>query len=121
MNAILEVPSIRERVSRMTVEEYHRMPEYNANGRRTELIRGIVIEKRPKSPLHATIAARLFQLLLPTVPDGCSARQEAPLTLADSEPQPDVSIVAGGLDDYLRAHPKTALLTAEVTVTTYAE
>src|SRR5258708_2748865 len=88
MNAILEIPSIRERVSRVTVEEYHRLPEFNANGRRTDLIRGIVIENPSKPPLHCTIASRLFQLLLPTVPPGFCARQEEPLTLRDSEPEP---------------------------------
>jgi Uma2 family endonuclease len=121
MNAILEVPSIRERVSRITVEEYHRQPELNSNGRRTELIRGIVIEKMSNSPLHGTIASRLFQLLLPTVRPGFCARQEQPLTLRDSEPEPDVSVLEGSLGDYLHAHPTTARLVVEVAVTTYAE
>lgn len=121
MNAILEVPSIRERVSRLTVEEYHRLPERNANGRPTELIRGIVIEKMPKSPLHCTIASRLFEWILPVLPPGFCARKEGPLTLHDSEPEPDVSVLSGCLDDYLPAHPPTALLAVEVSVTTYAE
>jgi Uma2 family endonuclease len=121
MNAILEVPSIRDRVSRLTVEEYHRLPEFNANGRRTELIRGIVVEKMPKSPLHGTMASLLFQLLLPKIPAGFCARQEQPLTLSDSEPEPDVSVLEGKLGDYLHAHPTTARLAVEVSVTTYDE
>jgi Uma2 family endonuclease len=121
MNAILEVPSIRDRVCRITVEEYHRQPERNANGRRTELIRGIVVEKMSKSPLHGTIAWRLFELILPTLPPGLCARKEEPLTLHDSEPEPDVSVLAGNLGDYLQAHPSTALLAVEVAVTTYEE
>jgi Uma2 family endonuclease len=121
MNAILEIPSIRDRVSRITVEEYHRQPERNANGRRTELIRGIVVEKMSKSPLHGTIASRLFQLILPTIPPGFCARPEQPLTLNDSEPEPDVTVLAGHLGDYVDAHPSVALLAVEVAVTTYAE
>jgi Uma2 family endonuclease len=121
MNAILEVSSIRERVSRVTVEEYHRLPELNAHGRPTELIRGIVVEKMSKFPLHGTIASRLFQLLLPVVPPDFCARQEQPLTLHDSEPEPDVSVLEGSLGDYLSAHPTTARLVVEVAVTTYAE
>ena len=56
MSAILDIPEVRQRFSRLSVEEYHRLDEYNANGRRTELVRGIVIEKMSKSPLHAAIA-----------------------------------------------------------------
>jgi|GEM_PF-1784418 len=42
MTAILEIPEVRQRVSPLSVEEYHRLDEFNENGRRTELIRGIV-------------------------------------------------------------------------------
>ena len=58
--AILEIPEVRERVSRLSVEDYHRLGEYNERDRRTELIRGIVIEKMPKSPLHRIIASLLY-------------------------------------------------------------
>jgi hypothetical protein len=59
MPAILELPEVRERVSTLSVDEYHRLDEFNEHGRRTELIRGIVIERMSKSPLHAAIAKRL--------------------------------------------------------------
>ena len=36
---------ISAHVSPLSVEDYHRLGEYNQNGRRTELIRGILIEK----------------------------------------------------------------------------
>ena len=51
MPAILEIPEVRQRISPLTVEEYHRLDEFNENGRRTELIRGVVIEKMSKSPI----------------------------------------------------------------------
>jgi Uma2 family endonuclease len=40
MSTILELPEVRQRVSPLTVEEYHRLGEFNEHGRRTELIRG---------------------------------------------------------------------------------
>ena len=70
MTAILEIPEVRQRVSRLSVAEYHRLEEFNENGKRTEFIRGIVFEKMSKSPLHATIATRLFKLLLRVLPYG---------------------------------------------------
>src|SRR5580698_591189 len=101
MTTILELPEVRRRVSRLTVEEYHRLDEFNENGKRTELIRGLVIEKMSKSPLHATIASLLYKLILPMVPAGFTARKEEPLTLHDSEPEPDVSVVRGSDQDFL--------------------
>src|ERR1043165_10147823 len=76
MSAILEIPEVRQRISRLSVEEYHRLDEFNENGRRTELIRGLVIEKMGKSPLHRTITALLYDLLLPQMPQGYSVWQE---------------------------------------------
>ena len=64
MSAILEIPEVRQRVSTLSVEEYHRLDEFNEHGRRTELIRGIVIEKMSKSPLHAFLTKRLYDLCL---------------------------------------------------------
>src|SRR4051794_5391447 len=53
MTAILELPEVRRRISPLSVEEYHRLGEFNDNGKRTELIRGILIEKMSKSPCTA--------------------------------------------------------------------
>jgi hypothetical protein len=58
MTPILDIPEVRQRVSPLSVEEYHRLNEFNENGRRTELIRGVVIEKMSKSPLHSGLGKR---------------------------------------------------------------
>jgi Uma2 family endonuclease len=116
MTAILDLPELRRRVSRLSVEEYHRLDEFNENGKRTEFIRGIVLEKMSKSPLHVTIATRLFKLVLGVLPAGFTARLEQPLTLADSEPEPDISVARGQDSDFKHAHPATAALVVEIAV-----
>ena len=116
MSAILEIPEVRQRVSPLSVEEYHRLGEFNENSRRTELIRGIAIEKMAKSPLHRILASRLYNLLLALLPEGFSVWKEEPLTLADSEPEPDISVVRGEEADFRAAHPTTAELVVEVAV-----
>src|SRR5207244_252888 len=116
MSAILEIPEVRQRVSPLSVEEYHRLGEFNENGRRTELIRGIIIEKMAKSPLHRTIAKRLYDFIARILPKGFLVFLEQPLTLADSEPEPDVSVVRGSEADFFTTHPKTAELVVEVAV-----
>ena len=45
-----------------------------------------------------------------------SVWKEEPLTLADSEPEPDISVTRGSEEDFSRAHPSTAELVVEVAV-----
>src|SRR5713226_1026675 len=116
MSAILEIPEVRRRVSPLSVAEYHRLGEFNEHGRRTELIRGILIEKMAKSPLHRILGKRLYDFIINVLPKGFFALKEEPLTLADSEPEPDVSVVRGSEADFLTAHPGTAELVVEIAV-----
>jgi Uma2 family endonuclease len=120
MSVILDIPEVRKRISPLSVEEYHRLDEFNEHGRRTELIRGIVIEKMSKSPLHRTVASRLYKLLLAQLPEGYSVWKEEPLTLLDSEPEPDISITRGTDRDFATAHPTTAELVIDVAVSSPA-
>ncbi len=116
---ILELPEVRRLVPRMSVEQYHQTPEYAPSGRRTELICGVIIEKMSKSPLHANLLRRLFRMAQAAAAEaGCFALKEDPITLADSEPEPDVSVVEGREESYGHAHPGTARLVIEVAVTT---
>ena len=120
MSTILDIPGVRERISRLSVAEYHRLDEFNENGRRTELIRGIVIEKMSKSPLHRNVCSRLFKLLLGVLPAGFTVWKEEPLTLADSEPEPDISVTTGDEKTFENEHPGTAHLVIEVAVSSAA-
>lgn len=118
---MLEIPEVRARISPVTVAQYHQFPELNANGRRTELVRGIVIEKMSKSPLHSGIASALYDLVRPQVPTGFWLRKEEPLTLADSEPEPDLSLVRGSRAEFATHHPATAVLVIEIAISSAAE
>ena len=101
---------------RMSVAEYHRAGETGVLSEDVELLRGIVVTKMAKSPLHEFIAHQLLKLLLALVPGGFEVRHEAPLTMRDSEPEPDLSVVRGRPEDWTTAHPSTAQLVIEVAV-----
>ena len=115
MTALLEVPAIRQRAARLSVEDYHRLGE----GLRAELLKGIIIEKMSKSPLHQFIVDRLRDILATQIEPAWILRQEGPVTLEDSEPEPDLSIVAGPRSAYRTEHPKSAALVIEVAVSSY--
>jgi Uma2 family endonuclease len=114
------MPEVRQRLSRLSVEEYHRLGEFNGKGRRAELIRGLVIEKMSKSPLHSAMAKRLYDLIASMLPAGFVVRREDPITFADSEPEPDIAVVRGAEADFFDAHPTTAELVVEVAVSSSA-
>lgn len=120
MTALLELPAFRQQVHAISVEVYHRLGEMSLLSEDVELLRGIVVTKMPKSPLHELVAQKLMRQLLQKVPNGYEVRREGPLTLRDSEPEPDLSVVRGTPDDWATAHPATADLVVEVAVTSAA-
>lgn len=116
MSSILELPAVRRRVAPISVETYHALSEQGLIGERTELLRGVIVEKMTKSPLHVTVVDTLYELLRAACRPELLVRKENPLTLTDSEPEPDLAIVAGNLGDFRNSHPRTARLVAEVVV-----
>ena len=118
MLEILENPDLREHVAPITIDHYHRMIELGVfAGWNVELLDGVLVEKMSKSELHLYLVDLLFELLRAH----CSAaglwvRKEDPITIGDSEPEPDLSIVAGTRRDFRHRKPTTARLVIEVAV-----
>jgi Uma2 family endonuclease len=120
MTELLDPPISLRNLARISVADFHRADELGIYGRHAVLIRGLVTEKPPMSPLHLTLSKRLYDRLLRLDLAGCSVRQDGPLTLRDSEPRPDVAVVAGSDEDFEQFHPTTALLVIEVAVSSEA-
>jgi Uma2 family endonuclease len=114
MTDLLEMPEVRRRISPISVEEYHQFGEYNVNRRRTELIRGIVLEKPRKTPWYSSIAVHLVAIGMRLKLPGIIVYASSPLTFCDSEPEPDLSIIRGEASDFDQRHPSTAALAIEV-------
>jgi Uma2 family endonuclease len=114
MTSILDNPAVREAMLSVSVEQYHRLGEAGIIPANTELLRGVIVEQMIKSPLHSWCVRFLFDGLVAKLPPDVHVRQEQPLTLFDSEPEPDIAVVTGRPDDYRAAHPATALLVIEV-------
>ena len=101
---------------RWTREEYYRMAAAGLLGdRRVELIRGEIIEMSPQDSLHATGISLVDTALRRVFAQGFVVRVQLPLSLGrDSDPEPDLAVVRGSPRDYLRTHPRTAVLIVEV-------
>ncbi len=116
--AVLDGPAIRRAALPLSIEAYHTPGGLGKIPEKTELLFGVVVEKRPKDPLHSALVARLHNLLSRALSDRYMLRQENPLTLDTSEPEPDLAVVDFRDDFYSQAHPRTAHLVIEVSNTT---
>jgi len=104
---------------RWTRRDYERLADqgFFRPGQRVELVEGVIYDMAPQNSHHST-AFRLAQEALRTVfppAAGFEIRGQLPLALGDdSEPEPDLAVVTGGIRDYLHGHPTTALLVVEI-------
>jgi Uma2 family endonuclease len=117
MTPLLDLPDVRERVHRLSVADYHRLGEMGVIAEDVELLRGILVNKVSKSPLHEYVSQKLLKIFHRSVADQFDVRQERPLTLGDSEPEPDFSIVEGKPEDWINEHPSKASLVVEIAIT----
>jgi Uma2 family endonuclease len=91
----------------ISVEAYHQMLDSGLlpEDGRFELLNGMVVEKMTKHPPHVIATRKADQVISPRLPAGWHARIQDPVLLDDSEPEPDVAIVRGKLEDYAQQHP----------------
>ncbi len=113
--------------NRLTVEQYDRMvengilPETN----RFELIFGRIVEKDVKGPKYRVTAGYTERAIQRRLPPGWHTAKEEPIRIPNrkSEPEPDVSVVRGAIEDYEDRHPGPGdvALVIEVTRTSVAK
>src|SRR5881394_1324719 len=90
-----------EPVFRLSVEQYHAMIDAGVltDDDPVELIEGILIQKMPKKPKHRIALAKLRRALEPLLPKTFSLQLQEPITLSDSEPEPDGTVFRGMPED----------------------
>lgn len=120
MALLLHEPGFTRRILPLSVAAWHRLGEAGLAPAKAELLRGAVVGKVPKSILQIQLIGRLYLMLQALIGQAFWVRQEASMTLADSEPEPDISVVLGRDTDY-RSHPTTAKLVVEVSISSLAE
>jgi Uma2 family endonuclease len=97
--------------------EYDRLVEAEVFGPedRIELLDGRMVFKEPQYSPHATGISLVQRVLTTAFGPGWYIRPQMPVALDDeSEPEPDVSVVAGDPRDYSDGHPERPVLVVEV-------
>jgi Uma2 family endonuclease len=112
-NMVAHVPPsflARTLYPRVTVDEYHQMIADGIfeDGEPIELIEGYLVLKMSHNSPHANSVAQLTKLLFRHAPVGWEVRPQLPISLADSEPEPDAVLARGGAKTYADHHPSPA-------------
>lgn len=93
-------------LAKWSIEEYHRMVEAGIlHGRSVELLAGEIVEMSPETPIHYTTAKRGAKYLEELLSGKADVRFNGPITLADSEPEPDIVVVKLPESAYRDRHP----------------
>ena len=88
-------------------------------GKRVELIEGEIIEMSPMNKPHATAVRRILNVLKAIFGEGFLIDSQLPMSFRKAnEPEPDVAVIKGAIEDFTKSHPKTAELIIEVSDST---
>lgn len=108
-----------ESLKRISVEQYHSMIESGILGsdNRLELLDGYLVDRKPNNPFHVNVLHELQMILWKLITGrDCYQRNQSPITLSRSEPEPDIVLARGMNRDFATKHPHPAdiLLLIEV-------
>jgi hypothetical protein len=111
---VAPTPTISTAVSgalyRFSVQQYHAMIQAGIllDGDPVELIEGFLVTHMPINPPHATICFLVAEAMRSIIPKTYHVREEKPITLGDSEPEPNTYIAVGRGLDFFQVHPVAA-------------
>jgi len=92
---------------RWSVAEYHRLIDTGFLGEDdpVHLLEGNMVLRMPPNPPYSNTVTRSFRTLVKVLPDAWQLRSEQPITLPDSEPQPDIALARGDYTTFRNRHP----------------
>jgi Uma2 family endonuclease len=108
VDSIAAVP--KDLIWRMDVEKYHAMVEAGilTDDDPVELLEGWLVFKMPKNPHHRAATKLVREAIEQRLPENWYVDSQEPITIGNSEPEPDVVVVRGDTRQYLDRHPGPA-------------
>lgn len=107
-----------------TVKDYHMMIEAGIlKDRHVELLAGEIHSMAPETPPHSFYGGSMADFFRGCLGNRALVREAHPITLANSEPEPDIALVRGQWLDYRSRHPSAeeVFLIVEVSQSTLAK
>ncbi len=112
-------------VAQFSVEQYHAMIDAGVfdTDRHYELLNGWIVKKMTTNPPHATCVRCLNRLFSRILDDDWALIIQDPITVSDSEPEPDLAVAYGGNRGFRGRHagPGEVELVIEVADTSLAD
>ncbi|MEG4170688.1 MULTISPECIES: Uma2 family endonuclease [unclassified Microcoleus] len=94
-------------ILRLSIEQYHAIIQAGilTDDDSVELLEGWLVFKMPKNPPHRATTRLARTALENILPAGWYVDSQEPITLSNSEPEPDIVVVRGDTRQYLDRHP----------------
>lgn len=94
-------------ILRLSIEQYHAMIQAGilTDDDPVELLEGLLAFKLAKNPPHRLVTGLARTALENILPPGWYVDSQEPITLQNSEPEPDIVVVRGDTRQYLDRHP----------------
>ena len=95
-------------LARWSLKDYHRMINTGIlAGRQVELLAGEIVEMSPEAPEHKFYEEELADYLRRKLEGKALVSEARPITLSDSQPEPDIAVVKLPRNNYRQRHPST--------------
>lgn len=89
-----------------SIADYHQIIESGVlEGKSVELLEGEIIAVSPESPIHSSRIDTVAEYLRKVLQKVAKVREAHPITLDNSEPEPDIAIVRFNKNNYATRHP----------------
>ena len=90
--------------ARWTLEDYHALLTTGMlDNQSVELLQGKIAQMSPEGPLHSNRIRQSAKILRQQVSEDYEVSEAHPITLNDSEPEPDIALIRAG--NYDTQHP----------------
>lgn len=121
-HALPQVAVPADPIWRLSVEQYHQMIRTGilTDDDPVELLEGWLVTQMPKNPPHRLSTQLIREVVASMLPQAWHVQAQEPITILDSEPEPDVAVIAGDRRAYSDRHPSAGevALVIEVSDTT---
>lgn len=93
-------------VFKWSIADWHELVESGVLAeRRVELLEGEIIEMSPEGAMHSSTNYSVAEYFRDLLRDRAIIREAHPITLDNSEPEPDIAIVNSPYTNYFTRHP----------------